>query len=251
MNATRLAIEAGYPQRTVLPDEMTSWEVSIPDSIDYGSPIVNTSPDHGMVKEKMFRAGLTMPSSATLKDLARMSNGEVETHYGQDISGLLATLRCPLGRTGLNGVGIFYEAGEAATSDLVAVCKEGGELWVPIVFTRGRWNTPGGFRDDSDANGLEAAVREFKEELGHEVSSEVMPVLKEVKDSDRTADNAWIAAEVYAMIAESRFKLQAGDDAEDAKWERFSNLGKMVENKQLSEAKLRYISEAVTVLGLS
>jgi ADP-ribose pyrophosphatase YjhB (NUDIX family) len=248
MNATGLAIEKGYPERVILPDELTSWEVNIPDHIDYGSPVVDTKPDHGTTIEKMIRGGLPDHLNIGLEELARMSNGEVATHYGNEFASALHNLRCPLGRTGINGVGIFYEAGAALTSDLIAVHDDSGELWVSLVYSRGRWNTPGGFREESDKDGLHAAAREFEEETGQEVPSFIVPVLSEVKSSDRTADNGWIEAEVFATQVESRFKLIAGDDAEDAKWERVAVLPEMVEAKQLSKAKMHYIDRAVEVL---
>lgn len=248
MNATGLAIEKGYPERVILPDELTSWEANIPDHIDYGSPVVDTKPDHGTTLEKMLRNGLPALSDTSLQELSRMSSGEVATHYGREFASALDKLRCPLGRTGINGVGIFYEAGAALTSDLIAIHNDDGELWVSLVYSRGRWNTPGGFREESDKDGLHAAAREFEEETGQEVFSAIVPVLSEVKTSDRTADNGWIEAEVFATQVESRFKLTAGDDAEDARWERVAVLPEMVEAKQLSKAKMQYINRAVEVL---
>ena len=251
MNATKLAIEKGYPERTELSGQYTSWDAAIPDSVQYGSPVTNNSVGHGTVVEKLQRKGLDVRTEKEIIDLSRMSYSDVVIHYGSDFAEQLQDLRCPLGRTGLNGVGIFYEAGESLASDMVVVHTDERSVWVPLVFNRTRWNTPGGFKDLSDTNGEETAVREFSEEVGYDISSHIIPVIQEVKSSDRTTDHGWMKVEVYATRAESKFTLTAGDDAEKAMWAPLELLPNLVRNNELSQTKLDYIKNAVKLLDIN
>lgn len=249
MNATSLSIEKGYPSRICLDDSLVSWNASIPDTVTYGNPVTNLSFNHGSAVEKLVRQGLGVMSDNQIVDLSRMSNAEAVTHYGLEFAQSLTALRCPLGRTGLNGVGIFYKAGESLVSDMIAIHNDGPRLWVPLVFSRGRWNTPGGFRDTIDKDGQDTAVREFSEEIGYDITEPVVPVMEEVKSSDRTVDHGWLKAEVYAAAVESRFILTAGDDAEAAGWHMVESLPNLVERRQLSKTKMRYISQAIEALN--
>lgn len=249
MNPTTLEIENGYPERAYLPEDLTSWEKSIPDNVYYNSaPVSISPPEYGSIVDKFKRAEIDVTVS-DIKDFARMSNDDVRTVYGKDIGDNLADIRCPLGRTGINGVGIFYEAGPSQTSNLVVVQYESAEeVWVPLVFNRGRWNTPGGFKDANDSDGQETAIREFEEEVGIDPiihTKGVVRVIKELKDSPRTVDNGWIQDEVYAATSETQFELTPSDDAELAEWKRVSTLQSYVSEGLLSSSKYRYIIEAV------
>lgn len=250
MNATTLAIEKGYPARTELEEQYCSWDVSLPDSVVYGVPVTNLSESHGTVIEKLARSGFRASSDEHVVELSRMSNAEVKMYHGEDFADALKRLRCPLGRTGLNGVGIFYEAGESLASDLVVIHNNDGKLEVPLVYSRGRWNTPGGFREPIDQNGQATALREFEEEVGHAIDVPITSVINEVKTSDRTTDHGWMRVELHAAQTEIRFALTAGDDAERAEWFPVAGLSGMVRDKQLSKTKLHYITEAVKTLGL-
>ena len=255
LNPTMFGIEEGYPARTILPEELVDWEVSLPDDVEYGKPVTNLKPEHGSVAAKLLRAGLRVAGDDEIAELARMGNADVITHYGGDFAERLAQLRYPLGRTGVNGVGVFYGARANETSDVIAAYQNNSGVYIALVKTRGRWNTPGGFERREDIDAVECAFREFHEETGHDLRTEqrgLVKVLDEIKCSKRTTDHAWIQARVYTTIAGRRFPLQPIDTAEveEARWFAIESLPALQKNGGLSADKVRYIGNALTVLGI-
>lgn len=83
----------------------------------------------------------------------------------------------------------------------------------------GKWALPGGFvRPDENAD--QAAARELQEETGvSDVYLEQLHTFTDVGRDPRT----WVMSCSYmALIDSSRFRLEAGDDADDAAWFKMS-----------------------------
>jgi ADP-ribose pyrophosphatase YjhB (NUDIX family) len=180
-----------------------------------------------------------------------MSMLDVVTAKGPDFAAALMNVRFPLGRTGLNGVGIFYEAGASSTSDMIVVHQHERGIEVPLVFTRNRWNTPGGFAEAGETPET-TALREFAEETGHHLDiDEPTLVIHEVKQSDRSTDHGWLEANVFAVRTDTRFAVSIGenaDDAKDVRWWNVSALPTLVSLGELSTQKLLYIEQSIRVL---
>lgn len=250
VNPTNFGIEQGYPERLRLPDEYVSWEVSLPDSVHYGRPISNLSPSFGTVVEKMRRKGVDISAADEITELSRMSRNDVEIAKGVDYAARLSELRYPLGRTGINGLGIFYEAGASITADLIVLHEHEGGIEVPLVFSRNRWNTPGGFANP-DESITDTALREFLEETGHDLEKDsptLLPIVHEVKPSDRSTDHGWLEANALTARVYTRFAVSIGpnaDDAEDVRWWDVEALPSLVARGQLSQQKMWYVAKAI------
>jgi 8-oxo-dGTP pyrophosphatase MutT (NUDIX family) len=106
-------------------------------------------------------------------------------------------------------------------------------------------------------DGESCALREFREETGHDISSEISSltlVSSGITPTERTVDHGWLEAWQYATVVENCFELTPGDDADDvshAEWKDFDSLDSMVEQGQLSRKKLAYIHASAKLLGLT
>ncbi len=108
----------------------------------------------------------------------------------------------------------------AVTTDCVIFGFDEGELKVLLIERgiepyKGRWAFPGGFLN-MDENSDECARRELFEETGLE--NVFIEQLYSFSDVDRDPRGRVITISYYALIKLADYKIQAGDDAEKAKW---------------------------------
>lgn len=261
MNMTLAGVEVGYPERTRLPNELVPWDVSIPPGIKYGTVEdklvvkgleIPSSKTQGTIGDKLERIGVTLPTEANLVPLARASNDEIKSRYGDQDEKFVKNflkLRSPFGRTGLNGVGIFYEAGQSKATDTVVLFDGNEGLKILLVNNRGRYNTPGMFFDDDKISEVDASYAAVFDETGIHIDTALMPVLSEDKASVRTTDLAWLNTTVNAAVVNEKKEPKPGDRETFVAWKSISELPTFRESGELSDAKFRYINEALAKLG--
>lgn len=217
-NQTVLPIEKGYPERQVLPDDQTSWER---ENLDY---LPTLFPDAKRTSELLEAKGVVIPTLAEMLTVGSLSNRQAAEAYGENI----LSLRNPLGRTGINGTGIFWNAGDSAVADIAIGRKNEGALQLAFVYNRGKWSLPGGFleKDEDTSNRTLAGLREGTEETGLDLFEVAYAAFQmtavEVKpQSRRSVDFGFISNQVIGLLVPEGTideTLQAGDDAEEAQW---------------------------------
>jgi ADP-ribose pyrophosphatase YjhB (NUDIX family) len=219
-NQTSLPVEKGYPQRVVLADSETGWNLELP---DYEPPL---HPEFSLAQERLEEAGLTITTPVDLAHLATLSDQQAAEEYGP----VIQHLRNPLGRTGINGSGIFYHAGPSVVADMAVLrVREDQHFEMALVYNRGKWRLPGGFAEPGDNDDQRrTAIRETDEELNINTSTldeqglveTLMP--RHVKPSSRrSTDFGFIVNQVETVLLpdfELGNYLRAGDDAEASSW---------------------------------
>lgn len=247
-NQTHLPVEKDYPQRLVLPDAQTIWEVSHP--AYFHAPVYARD---GNLFDLLDEAGVEVKNEAELKVLGSLPTSIATELYGESI----AKIRNPLGRTGINGTGIFYHAGEAAASDMAIVREHPTRgLEVLLAYSR-RWGLPGGFQEESDkGNGRTTAVREAAEETGIDLvelglaDTVETVVARTVKPNSRRAtDYGFITTQVEAVLlpdSELGNAARASDDATSVMWAAQSNLDHLKKHDSISDDHYTYASTALT-----
>lgn len=222
-NQSLLPLEKNYPERLVVPDALTAWDTAHP---SYAQAPVYGDGRRGDVYQLLETAGVDVLSETELRILGTLSTRQAEELYGPQIN----KIRNPLGRTGINGTGLFYKAGEAPAADMAIVRenpRRGREL--ALIFNRKRWGLPGGFCEASEVTDRQAAaVREAYEETGLDLTATTLayPVqtlvpLAVKPGSKRSCDYGYITTQVEtALLADcdDGEKIKAGDDAETADW---------------------------------
>lgn len=217
-NQSHLGIEKKYPERLAVPNEYTSWDTAY----DVYTPPIN--PDFTTVAERLLEQGVEIADEKILRDIAKLSTQQAAEIVGPAI----ADVRHPLGRTGINGTGIFWKAGKSRTADMVILRDDNfSGLEIALVFNRGKWRLPGGFIEPSDNDDLKnTALREGAEETAIDVAAlaeqaeTIIP--EQVKPgSSRSVDLGYVTSQVEAVLLpdiEMSFDLAANDDVEAAGW---------------------------------
>jgi 8-oxo-dGTP diphosphatase len=108
----------------------------------------------------------------------------------------------------------------AVTTDCVIFGFDAGELKLLLIERgiepfKGKWAFPGGFLN-MEENTDECARRELCEETG--IENVFIEQLYTFSDVDRDPRGRVITVSYYALVKLSDYKIQAGDDAESAKW---------------------------------
>ncbi len=106
------------------------------------------------------------------------------------------------------------------TTDCVIFGFDAGELKLLLIERgiepfKGKWAFPGGFLN-MDENSDECARRELFEETG--IENVFIEQLYTFSDVNRDPRGRVITVAYYALVKLSDFKIQAGDDAQSAKW---------------------------------
>jgi len=108
----------------------------------------------------------------------------------------------------------------AITVDCVVISKRNNETKILLIQRKHEpykdaWAFPGGFVDMNETT-FEAAKRELKEETGIEIDNLVQ--IHTFSDVDRDPRGRTVSVVYFAEVNSNDFKLQASDDAKDAKW---------------------------------
>lgn len=218
VNQTLIPTEKKYPERQVLNDKLTSWELVVP---SYKPQLY---PNFELIAERLLDQGIEVADVSILRKLAWLSTAQATEIVGPNI----AEIRHPLGRTGINGTGIYYKAGKSQTADMAILRDERyNGLELVLVYNRGKWRLPGGFIDPADNGDLRTtAIREGIEETGLDltpIANQVETLIPEhVKpNSSRSVDMGYVTSQVeYVVLLEAEMGdgLKASDDAEEAEW---------------------------------
>jgi len=158
VNQTTLPVEKGYPERFSLADDLTDWNVGVPGYV----PDINPGVD--LAIERLNLKDVNVTDEKSLRELAKLPMTEAIDAYGPAIT----KVRNPLGRTGINGTGIYYVAGGSRVADMtVRRTNNGGEHEIAMMHRGNKWRFAGGFMDEVDRDNLElTALRELYEEVG-------------------------------------------------------------------------------------
>lgn len=217
-NQTQLGKEKEYPDRLMVPDRWTSWD----HEVDFYTPPIY--PDFSTIAERLYEQGIEVADEESLITLAKLSTKQAAEIVGPAI----ADARHPLGRTGINGTGVFWKAGKSRTADM-AIMRDNptAEIEIALVFNRGKWRLPGGFIEENDGGDLKnTAIREGTEETGLDLTNlgdqtETL-IPEQVKpNSSRSVDFGFVTSQVEVVLlpdVEMSFDLAADDDAETAGW---------------------------------
>ena len=108
----------------------------------------------------------------------------------------------------------------SVTTDCIIFGFDAGELKVLLIERgiepyQGRWAFPGGFLHMDECTD-ECAKRELVEETG--LDNVFIEQLYTFSDVDRDPRGRVITVAYYALVKLSDYKVQAGDDARNAKW---------------------------------
>ena len=108
----------------------------------------------------------------------------------------------------------------SVTADGVIFGFDAGELKLLLIERgiepfKGKWAFPGGFLN-MEENSDECARRELFEETG--IENVFIEQLYTFSDVNRDPRGRVITVAYYALVKLSDFKIQAGDDAQSAKW---------------------------------
>ncbi|MFC8883808.1 NUDIX domain-containing protein [Streptomyces cinereoruber] len=104
------------------------------------------------------------------------------------------------------------------TADVIAATDDGCVLlikrgWDPY---EGHWALPGGHVDEGET-GLQAAVRELKEETGVRVAEDELRLVGVWDQPDRDPRGRYVTV-TYLATVPADTEAVAGDDARDARW---------------------------------
>ncbi|HEY4788670.1 MAG TPA: NUDIX domain-containing protein [Bacteroidales bacterium] len=108
----------------------------------------------------------------------------------------------------------------SVTTDCIIFGFDAGELKLLLIERgiepfKGKWAFPGGFLN-MDENTDECARRELLEETG--LKDVFIEQLYTFSDVDRDPRGRVITVVYFALVKLSDYKIQAGDDAQNAKW---------------------------------
>jgi ADP-ribose pyrophosphatase YjhB (NUDIX family) len=243
INQTTLPIDSKYPERFTLPDEQTNWDVEVP---HYDAPIY---PAFSKAQQRLTAAGLVVASPEELTLLSRLNNQQASEEFGD----IVLDLRNPLGRTGINGTGIYYVAGKSLVGDMAMFrFNEESGLEIAMVYNRNKWRVPGGFAEPVDAgNQRNTAVREAGEETNLDVASLADAGLvhtlieSQIKPrSARSADLGFMFNQVEVVLLPEYSMgdaIEPGDDAEAAEWMDLASIERYRAQGVISDDHYNYI----------
>jgi 8-oxo-dGTP diphosphatase len=114
----------------------------------------------------------------------------------------------------------------SVTTDCVIFGFDAGELKLLLIERgiepfKGKWAFPGGFLK-MDENTDECARRELSEETG--IENVFIEQLYTFSNVDRDPRGRVITVAYYALVKLADYKIQAGDDAQSARWFPFSEV---------------------------
>lgn len=249
-NQSLLPVERGYPERLPVPNELTQWDE--PHSVYIDAPVYARGDN---LIELLADVGVEVANPTELRILGMLPTRQAVEVFGPAIE----RIRNPLGRTGINGTGIFYQAGEAPAADM-AITRwhpEHGRQ-IALVYSR-RWGLPGGFCESGEKDDRrQAAVREAYEETGLDITH--IPLALPVQtlfpvhvkpNSKRSVDYGFITTQVeYAALSDYRDgdNMLANDDAEAADWFTLHEVKELLEQGQMSPDHLGYAMRALTYM---
>lgn len=253
-NQSLLPYEKQYPERLVIDDTVTSWDVEAP---DYNPPI---NPEFWMIQQKLEEKGVVLVDEKELNRLATLNNQQATESYGEAI----LAVRHPLGRTGINGVlGYTFEyatAGESGAADMAIVRTGDQDREILLVRNRNKWSLPGGFCDNDEerADRRIAALREAYEETSLDLTQlaqqglvRTVEELHVKPNSRRSTDMGYLTNQVEGVMlpdSEMGDEAEPGDDAEAVAWITYHDLYGLQESKQISKDHFNYAVKALTVL---
>lgn len=245
-NQSKLPTEKGYPERLALGEGANDWAEEVP-----AYSIAPLNPDFKGTAERLEARGVIVESEHALRQLATLTTKQALELYGPAVQ----EVRNPLGRTGINGTGIFYNAGEAPAADM-AVLRQYPEigLEIALVYSR-RWGLPGGFVEPGDGPDRRVtAVREGSEELGIDLTPflnaglvKTLVPLGVKPNSKRSVDYGFITTQVeHVVLPEAGYgdAIIGSDDAEQAGWFTPEGVAELAAQKTLSSDHYDYIKQA-------
>lgn len=108
----------------------------------------------------------------------------------------------------------------SVTTDCVIFGFDNGELKILLIERgiepfKGKWAFPGGFMRENE-NSDECAKRELREETG--LQDIFIEQLFTFADVDRDPRGRVVTIAYYALVKLAQYNIQAGDDADNAKW---------------------------------
>jgi|GEM_PF-3463531 len=244
-NQTLIEKDQKYPVRFRLSDQDTDWNLEV----DYYNPPYY--PDFDLLAERLAAKGVEVPDIKTLSAVAKLSTAQAAEIVGPAI----VDIRHPLGRTGINGSGIYYNAGKSQTADLAVIREIPNKgRQIALVFNRSKWRLPGGFMDPEDyGNHRRTALREGYEEINLDLANlsenghfnTLIP--EHIKpNSSRSADLGYLTTQVEVVVLpvpEIGDDLKAGDDAEDAAWVYELDALELGRDRKISKDHYQYITQ--------
>lgn len=208
----------GYPQRVFVPEEMT-WETINMDTYnpsDYTSNVVFANDMSKDPENHKLWADPQNPRMAKGAPNFPSYEGKISVdEEGRPLN--------PYGPTGLKGRGLLGKWGPNFAADpIVTRINKNGRLEMIVIKRKdtGQWAIPGGMVDKG-----ELITDTLRRELGEEVSADLdfekaKVVFQGYVDDPRNTDNAWMETDAYHLHlpSEVRLRLNAKDDAIDARW---------------------------------
>lgn len=241
-----LGIEQGYPERFLIPEPLHEWELSHP--LYFHAPIYARDNN---IFDLLDEAGVEIRNSSELQVLGSLENKLAIEVFGPNVE----KIRHPLGRTGINGTGLFYHAGEAQASDMAIVRQHTTRGFEVLLAYSRRWGLPGGFSEPGDEDGRQTAIREAVEETGIDVvdlrlEDDVITILPRMvkPNSRRSTDYGFITTQVEGLLLPEPGlgdAAKAGDDAKAVMWATQGTLDFLKREGNVSNDHYEYASKAL------
>lgn len=206
LNLTKLSRPPEYPERFVVEDDQTGWDVELPEYQERPYCITENL-------SKAMRKQVAEPE--IMAYVERSFEGVRLDEAGRPLH--------PQGRTGIGGRGHLYAWGESLTVDAVVARHSvaGDELLVIRKPGETKPALPGGFLKPSE-DVVDAALRETQEETALTIDYSPPRIMgRLITRSKRTTDNVWITTTgVFLPLndSESLQTPEGGDDAAEAAW---------------------------------
>lgn len=207
-NLTQLSSPPFYPERAVLPDDQTDWDVH---AEDY-------SPADFTAEFVYENEGVWADASLEREGIEARELLDVQIEYDEEGRPLN-----PYGRTGLRGRGALGRYGANPCGGAIIMSDDEQEI-VVVERKSGHIGLPGGFMNPGET-AEQAAIREVQEETQIELGGHVLRrVLREegglFVPAGITTDNAWIEWDAFfAKVAKEDVEIVPDlDELADARW---------------------------------